>query len=67
MQSIFFQVCVFLGGQLKVSQSNWQLFLGKKKTKQDDIKGSFSYEESRPLSNTHFFDKCIKLKCKHYS
>ena len=57
MQSIFFQVCVFLGGQLKVSQSNWRLFLGKKKkkTKQDDIKASFSYEESRPLSNTHFF------------
>ena len=39
MQSIFFQVCVFLGGQLKVSKSNWQLFLvkKKKKTKQDDI------------------------------
>jgi len=55
MQSIFFfQVCVFLGGQLKASQSNWQFFLGET-TKQDDIKASFSYEESRRSSNTHFF------------
>ena len=54
MQSIFCEVCVFLSGQLKASQSNWQFFLGEK-TKQDDIKASFSYEESRRLSNTHFF------------
>ena len=55
MQSTFLHVCVFIRDQLKASRSNWQVFFLVKKRNEDNIKDSFSYEETRRFSKRHFF------------
>ena len=40
---------------LKASRSNWQVFFLVKKRNEDNIKDSFSYEETRRFSKRHFF------------
>ena len=55
MQSTFLHVCVFIRDQLKASRSSRQVFFLVKKRNEDNIKDSFSYEETRRFSKRHFF------------